>query len=456
MMMRTASLSARRCSAPRLVRPSVPRSGPVRALAFSGPTDKKARLTSVAREFVDVWAQGSTNAKGPNKQALAEIAKIVTPNIRVNAVHPLGNVEFSGLSGVSKKMMLDATFKSSMRPSHVLLTAADEDTGCVFLLLECEEMGSMDEDVNIVLLELHCVGNTYGIIKLQVDPESLKEGSQAKISKVTERMQLGPADVCLLTMLYPDHKLAQSIKTEENLEKDHAGKVALRLASAWHFPRERINTTPLEGSALAAASKAMQAWCDAHSSGADVDGLLKSVTAPNFGLWDPYGVLPTVCGIQDDNGKCTYKGIQADTSANCVMPLDSVVNRLHVLQSDYGIRCHLIDSAVCASHNVGFAHWRMEMRQIIYTKDARVVDPEIYTIEAMAVHIFTPEGAIKDTWMLRDPYEAEKIKGTWMLRDTYKAEKDLMTSVCTIGGAVTKAATPFETCNPAAVDMAEC
>ena len=29
----------------------------------------------------------------------------------------------------------------------------------------------MDEDVNLVLLELHCVGRTYGIVKLDIDVE---------------------------------------------------------------------------------------------------------------------------------------------------------------------------------------------------------------------------------------------------------------------------------------------
>ena len=51
-----------------------------------------------------------------------------------------------------------------------------------------------------------------------------------------------------------------------------------------------------------------------------------------FQLWDAYGVLPTVCGIKDKTGGCTYAGVQAESSANCIMPLDAVIDRLGVLK----------------------------------------------------------------------------------------------------------------------------
>ena len=51
-----------------------------------------------------------------------------------------------------------------------------------------------------------------------------------------------------------------------------------------------------------------------------------------FQLWDAYGVLPTVCGIRDKTGACTYAGIEAETPANCIMPLEAVINRLDALK----------------------------------------------------------------------------------------------------------------------------
>ena len=51
-----------------------------------------------------------------------------------------------------------------------------------------------------------------------------------------------------------------------------------------------------------------------------------------FQLWDAYGVLPTVCGIKDKTGGCTYAGVQAESSANCIMPLEAVIDRLGALK----------------------------------------------------------------------------------------------------------------------------
>ena len=47
---------------------------------------------------------------------------------------------------------------------------------------------------------------------------------------ITERLQLGPADACLLSVLYPDNET----------EVDTAAKSALQLAGIWHFPMELI------------------------------------------------------------------------------------------------------------------------------------------------------------------------------------------------------------------------
>ena len=54
-----------------------------------------------------------------------------------------------------------------------------------------------------------------------------------------------------------------------------------------------------------------------------------------FHLWDAYGILPTVCGIKDKSGECTYAGIEADSTANCIVHLDEVVHRLKALKVIY-------------------------------------------------------------------------------------------------------------------------
>ncbi len=96
----------------------------------------------------------------------------------------------------------------------------------------------MDENVNVVLLEINCVGNTYGIVKLGIDLET----DGGKVTSVSERMHLGPADTCLLTMFHPD----QHRDKGSEAEKDNAGEVALQMAGIWHFPREHIKAKGLE------------------------------------------------------------------------------------------------------------------------------------------------------------------------------------------------------------------
>jgi hypothetical protein len=51
-----------------------------------------------------------------------------------------------------------------------------------------------------------------------------------------------------------------------------------------------------------------------------------------FQLWDAYGILPTICGIKDRDGVCTNAGIEAKSMANCIMPLDAIVNDLKNLK----------------------------------------------------------------------------------------------------------------------------
>ena len=48
-------------------------------------------------------------------------------------------------------------------------------------------------------------------------------------------------------------------------------------------------------------------------------------------------MLPTVCGVRDEAGECTFAGIEAESSANCIMPLNSVIDRLKALKVGDGV-----------------------------------------------------------------------------------------------------------------------
>lgn len=59
----------------------------------------------------------------------------------------------------------------AMRPVRLVLTAANPDSNSVFCLVECEETpGTNNPDMDVVLLEMHCAGKAYGIIKLNMTP----------------------------------------------------------------------------------------------------------------------------------------------------------------------------------------------------------------------------------------------------------------------------------------------
>jgi hypothetical protein len=75
-----------------------------------------------------------------------------------------------GYEGLESKLTLDRQlFSGSMRPSRLILTAANPDSSSVFCLVECEEAPpSNSRDMDIVLLEMHCIGKAYGIIKLDM------------------------------------------------------------------------------------------------------------------------------------------------------------------------------------------------------------------------------------------------------------------------------------------------
>ena len=84
--------------------------------------------------------------------------------------------------------------------------------------------------------ELHAHGNTTPHSYLPPPPLF-----PSPLAAVTERMQLGPADACLLHMLYPEsHEHGDASE-----HKDSTGRMALKMASTWHFPREDIRATPL-------------------------------------------------------------------------------------------------------------------------------------------------------------------------------------------------------------------
>ena len=56
-----------------------------------------------------------------------------------------------------------------MRPIRLVHTAVNPESSSIFCLVECEETPrSKSPEMDVVLLEMHCVGKAHGIIKLDV------------------------------------------------------------------------------------------------------------------------------------------------------------------------------------------------------------------------------------------------------------------------------------------------
>ena len=65
-----------------------------------------------------------------------------------------------------------------MRPTQLVMTAANPETGAVFCLVECEETAgsvSNNKDLEVVLLEMHCITKAHGIIKLSMCGDEERE-----------------------------------------------------------------------------------------------------------------------------------------------------------------------------------------------------------------------------------------------------------------------------------------
>ena len=69
------------------------------------------------------------------------------------------------------------------------------------------------------------------------------------------------------------------------------------------------------------------------------------------------------------------------------------------------IECACIDHAICPGTNIGFSHLRLLMRGILEHKQegaqAIALSAEEQCAEAMAAHVFSDDGKILVTWLLR-------------------------------------------------------
>ena len=89
-----------------------------------------------------------------------------------------------GISGLQSKLQQALLFRGAMSPVRLVMTAANAETGAAFCLVECEELSgsSNNKDLEVVLLEMHCIAKAHGIIKLSMcgGDEEREDGVRVK------------------------------------------------------------------------------------------------------------------------------------------------------------------------------------------------------------------------------------------------------------------------------------
>jgi len=328
---------------------------------------------AVANEFVHHWIKGIR--EGPTEAVLSAFNTIVDPDITLSAKHLLGSFEGKGIEGLQGKLLMEQHTPGMLQPVRVVYSAADDDADVVFCLVECEASGIEEGRPG-------CKG--YAIVKFDV----LLDDTTWRITGVTARRQLSPADNLLLCA-----------------RPGEEGEVVQAINEAAHFPQDHITASlPKDWDPEQVRRHAVD-WCNARSSSMTTQ-LLDRVADPTcFQMWDAYGVLPAVCSLSNrPPGE-----VQADPPrGRCVAKLPQVKELISKTKERYHIDCSQVDCAVSRTHNIGFTHWRSHIRRIDSEGKDFLLEGELFEVDCMELDVYTPEGKLRDVWMLRDPMDFER------------------------------------------------
>lgn len=322
-------------------------------------THRVERLTGLTHEFIHHWTQGAKD--GATEEVLGKFTPIMDHQITVKISHLGGSVEGKGVEAVKNLLIAESQKDGSMRPSKVVLCAANE-CDAVFALMEFEQVKGSGH-------------KNYGIVKFDI----MLDDTTTSVTGVTERLQVEPKDAGMLSIHQP-----KSSSTD-----------LLSQAGLKHFPSDRVRETKGNGMDTTVPRKAMELACTAYSNGNDENKQMEeALDSSSFRLWDGYGLLPEEANVG---------GSKATAPADSTKDKNATMQMIKSLKEKYNLDCTLVDSAVSSTHNVGFAHWRSRVKS--QSKEGNDV-----VLEAMEMHVFNDDGKITDTWTLRDPMPEEREK----------------------------------------------
>ncbi|KAG2483640.1 hypothetical protein HYH03_017517 [Edaphochlamys debaryana] len=384
----------------------------VRVVAFRD-AHRAELLLSSAVELLGFWMLG--RAEGPTPRVMSGLGPLLAPDV-VGELHGLiSHTTERGAEGLARLLSPEhRPCGLTLQHWHTRVCAVDDDDDTVFCLME---MRAEDDQGR--------PRSCYQVIKT----EWMLDDVSRAATRLLERGQWDSAGDGLTPVLL----LGAGPEGEEALEGEQAPHRPPRVRSTRaggevvgsDLPVDHISvqsqvarfTRGLGAEQLKASSRT---WCRARCSGADARALMDPLVAPEFRLWDAYGLLPLLCAVGGPHeGGTRVAGSMAAMAGHrgpgCVAGREAVYGILEAAKAEYDIDVTPIDVAASYTHNVVFTHWKCSMRPKhagAGPGQGAAVDgsgrPAVIEQQAIEIDIFDTDGRLTDVWMFRDALDWEK------------------------------------------------
>ncbi|PNW81807.1 hypothetical protein CHLRE_06g261050v5 [Chlamydomonas reinhardtii] len=459
-------------------------------------------LLDTATEFCGAWMAG--RMEGPTERVLHGLGPLVSDDVEVE-VHGLMSHCRDKVGGACPGLarLLSPELRPaglSLRHWHCRVCAADEGGDVVFCLLElrAEDEGGRSRSCYQVLKLDMLLDDTSRRVQ-RVGGETVLERGQWDVAgdgTTPLLLSYASAHEGEYAGAQPDfgaptsHTDSSSSSSSDAVEGEAAeggggkgkgkGEGAQRhrrhRSAVWggqvvgsDFPVERIQPQNqaaqfMRGVDPAALKEVSRAWCAARCSNPPASSstqphtstptsatsphraVLDALLAPDFRLWDAYGLLPLVCRVGDRPlGPQTASGAvgvaaqpapqqqqqQGEREGSggggtgfamalmmggggCVAPREAVYDIIENAKAEYDVNLTPLDLAASYTHNVVFNHWTCVMtpKAVAAEGVGHQSDGEGRPLpleqECIEVDIFDGEGRLSDVWMFRDAFEFEK------------------------------------------------
>ncbi|EFJ52808.1 hypothetical protein VOLCADRAFT_86155 [Volvox carteri f. nagariensis] len=464
------------------LRPGRPTRSPggTRVLAFRD-VHRAQQLLETATEFVGYWMLG--RQEGPTGRVMEGLTQMAASDVRADIHGLLVHTHEMGIDGLARLLSSEHRPAGlSLKHWHSRVCAANEDTDTVFCLVE---MRAEDEEGH--------PRSCYQVLKLDL----LLDDTCRRVTALLERGQWDSAGddltpLLLAPMIEREEKEEEAQQEEEEMVRkerkqggareqghgdghhghhsqrvrDHATRAGGEVVGS-DLPVERIVTQSqvaryTKGLDPEKLRNAARAWCAARSSGTDPRVILEPLLAPEFRLWDAYGLLPLVCSVGDraagqqaaaaaagyaaaaggpqDTGPSVFGGVSISSSnigrggstatgytmalmmggGGCMAPIEAVYDIIESAKNEYDVQVTPVDLAASYTHNVVFNHWVCKMTP----KGGHAMTdcsgkPLSIEQECVEVDIFNSDGRMTDAWMFRDALDFEKIMMKARHKDAY-------------------------------------